>query len=268
MTPNPTSDDILTPVPTPRVGEWALRLAVTKRVVRPDLILTEGTTYRNLPINHTLKPDVHLWGDYLLTKVEPGPPGYDYYWFGKPKTDLEKRTPYYDEPGDGRHYQWPTVLHGVLFAEDYEFPVETRIGVDLTVERARLVAKVNKTDEAFALCATRIKKYLAPTAFKQPERIQPTTSEVEWVINGVPERLSCLHRTITLPAAGRDWSLKYSVGNIPGLPGETRTFPATPMADWEPFVISRTHRQREDIGLYELVEEWVIPPDRAAQPTF
>lgn len=268
MIENNPSDAVLTKVPTPLVGEWALRLAVTERVVRPDLVLTEGLAYRDLPINHALKPEVNLWGDYLLTKVVDGPPGYHYYFFAKPKTDLQKRTPYYDEPGDGRHYQWPTVLHGILFAEDMEFPVERRTLPNVTLELPRLVARVNKTDEAFALCATRVKKYLAPTAFRQPERIQPTTSELEWVINGRAERLSCLHPTIALPAAGRDWNMKYSVGRVPGLPADTRTFPATPMIDWEPFVISRQHRQRDADGLYELIEEWVLPPDRAAQPTF
>jgi hypothetical protein len=156
----------------------------------------------------------------------------------------------------------------ILFAEDEEFPVTVNIGVNLTVKRARLRAKEQKTERTFALCKTKLKKYLSPTPFEVPQRIQPATSEVEWVINGQEFKLSCLHPELTLPAAGKYWSSKYTVGKVTGIPSDLRTFPATPMKDWQPFVIGRTRRQREDLGLYEMIEQWIIPPDRPKLPSF
>jgi len=268
MTPRPASDSILTKVPTPLVGEWALRLMVAESVVRPDYVITEGMAYRDLRIDRALKPEVNLWGDYILTRVTPGESGYNAYWFAKPKTEVEKYTPYREDPGRSRHYEWPTVLHGVLFAEDPEFLVEVQTGVTLTVKRPQLVARARKTNSTFALCRTVIKRYLSPTPFDVPQRPQPAAEEVEWVINGKPQSLVCLHDTITLPAAGKYWSVKTTAGDVQGLPSDQRTFFATPMKDWEPFVTSQDTGQRQADGLYELNEEWLIPPDRARKSTF
>jgi hypothetical protein len=262
MTPRPASDSILTKVPTPITGEWALKLLVSESAVRPDYVITDGMAYKDLRIDLSARPEVDFWGNYILTQVTDGPPGYNTYWFGKPKTEEEAFTPYYDKPGDSEHYEWPAVLHGILFAEDPEFPVTINIGVNLTIKRERLVAKEQKTERTFALCKTRVKKYLSPTPFEVPDRPQPATSEVEWVINGQTFKLSCLHDELTLPAAGKNWSPKFTVGQVNGLPRELRTFPATPMTDWEPFVTSQTHRQREADGLYELIEQWIIPPNQ------
>jgi hypothetical protein len=269
MTPDPPSDQILTKLPTPKTGEWALRLFVSQRHLKPGMNLVEGvTTYKSLSSSEILKPDVDTWGDYLLTRIDTGPPGYVAFYFGAPKTDTQKNTPHKVEPGDSRHYEWPTVLRGIGFAEDPEFPITVQVGVSLIVKRPQLVAWEDKSERAFALCKTVQKHYLAPTAFDVPQRPQPATSEIEWVINGKPERLSCLHPKLTLPAAGQNWSPKYTAGTVQGMPTATRTFHATPLTDWEPFVISQTHRQNPATGLYELVEEWIIPPDRAKATSF
>jgi len=268
MTPRPASDSILTKVPTPLVGEWSLRLMVSESVVRPDYVIAKGMTYRDLRIDRALKPEVNLWGDYVLTRVTGADGGYNAYWFAKPKSELERNTPYKEEAGRSRHYEWPAVLHGILFAEDRDFPVEVQTGVNLTTLRPRLVARVAKTPRTFALCRTVVKSYLSPTPFRPPQRPQPATSEVEWVINGQAERLECLHEQLTLPAAGGNWSPKFTVGQVKGLPTELRIFPATPLVDWEPFVVSQSHDQRESDGLYELVEEWLMPPDRAERTSF
>jgi len=268
MTPRPASDSILTKVPTPLVGEWALRLMVSESVVRPDYVITEGMTYRDLRIDRALKPEVQLWGDYVLTRVTGAEGGYNAYWFGKPKTEEEINTPYKTEAGRSRHYEWPAVLHGILFAEDPEFPVEVQIGVDLKVKRAQLVARAEKTERTFALCRTVVKSYLSPRPFEVPQRPQPAADEVEWWLNGKAERLVCLHGELTLPAAGKVWSAKYTAGQVQGMPTELRTFYPTPLEDWEPFVISQDHGQRESDGLYELTEEWIVPPDRSETPSF
>ncbi len=268
MTPNPAPDSVLTQLATPIATEVVIRLAVSTRSLKPESRPTVGSKYRDLNIDSTSRPDVELWGEYVcLDKFENGPEGYHYFYFGKAKTQEQIATPYQVEPGRSRHYEWPAVLKGVLFAEDYEFPVKTRVGVSLTVERPRLVARENKVERTYALCRTVLKKYLSPLPFDVPQRPQPAASEIEYVINGTPNRLTCLHPTLTLPAAGGTWSARFTAGKVTGLPAPTRTFPATPLTDWEPFVLSQDHRQLES-GVYELTEEWLIPPDRAKQPTF
>jgi len=266
----------MTPLPPthlhfePRVhedsGEWWFRVAIATSQIRVEDLPARLTAYKDTALR-AVNARMDLWGSYILIEYVNGPAGYVWAHFAKNKTDEQKLTPYYDEPGNSDHYEWPAVLHGILFAEDSEFPVTVNIGVNLTVKRQRLVAKEQKTERTFALCKTRVKKYLSATPFEVPHRPQPATSEVEWVINGQTFKLSCLHKELTLPAAGNNWSAKYTVGQVTGMPGETRTFPATPMKDWEPFVTAQTHRQLEDSRLWELVEQWIIPPNRPKLPT-
>jgi hypothetical protein len=267
----------MTPLPPthlhfePRVhedsGEWWFRVAISTSQIRVEDLPPRRTAYKDTAFR-AVNARMDLWGNYSLIEYVNGPQGYVYAHFAKNKTDDERTTPYYEEPGVSRHYEWPTVLHGILFAEDTEFPVQVNIGVNLTVKRARLIARASKTERTFALCRTVVKKYLSDRPFVVVQRHQPAASEVEWVINGQPEKLVCLHDKLTLPAAGGNWSIKYSAGRINGIPGDTRTFPATPMKDWEPFVISQSHRQLDESRMWELIEEWILPPDRAEPNSF
>jgi len=263
MTPNPNSDAILKKVPTDIVGEYALRLIVTERHVRPDTVLTEGTTYLDLPISNTLKPDVNLWGHYILIKVTDGPEGYHSYWFGKPKTEAEKLVPYKTIPG-AKHYDWPTVLHAIAFADDAEFPVtEIRPG-NRSVKVPRKRARAVKTESVFALCKTETRYYLSPTKFDIPPHPQPTPSEVVWVVNGQEDRLVCLHDDLTLPARGSSWNLTDIQGDVTdvGIPSKTRTFPATPLTEWQPFTLDDNQRELET-GHYLRTKLIIFPPPTA-----
>ena len=268
MSPNPASDAILMKLPTPLVGEWSLRLAVTEARVRPELVLTPGTTYKDLPISTTEKPEVELWGDYLLTHVTRGEQGYHYYFFGKPKSDAEAATPIREPLPGAQHYDWPTVLHAIVFGLDAAFPVtEARPGgrsVKVPRERARRII----TQSAFALCKTLTYEYLSPTPFNIPTQVQPVPGEVEWIVNGQAERLTCLHPAMTLPSRGGNWnmtSIQGDAGSADMMPSATKHFPATPLEDWGPFPIRDTQSApwENDFGLYYRTRTIIYPPTNA-----
>jgi len=266
MSPDRAIDQTFELLDTPNPAEVAFRIAVGKHNLRVADLPAEGDAYKSLRCQAD-KPRVDEFGDYVMTKREDGPPGYFFFFFGQDKTDAEKRTPWKTHDGDGQTYEWPRVVRGILFAEDTDFPVEVRTGVNLTTEQPRLRARLNETERTFAHCRTVLKYYQAPTEFKVPARVQPATSRLRWVINGDEDEADCLHPTLTLPAAGSRWSVRYNAGaSLPGVPSAQRTFPATPMQDWQPFVIRSTHRQHPS-GVWEYIEEWIIPPNRPQPPT-
>ena len=266
----PSKDSFFEPFIIMETGEVGFRLAVSKEQVTPKGLPAEGVTYKVAAAKLASTPKIDLYGNHVLTKRANGPDGWIILHFAPPRTQDQRQTPYKEEPGKSRHYQWPTVLHGILFAEDPEFPVEVRVGVNLTVERPRLVARASITRAQFALTRTKLKFYLSDIPFQVPERVQPTTDELEWVVDGQPTRLECLHDTLTLPAAGKQWNVKYSAGQVRGVPSDRRTFNATPMVNWEPFVISQDTQQlgADDGFMYQLVEEWLFPPAVAVPPNF
>lgn len=263
MTPNPASDQILTKVPTPKIGEWALRLALTERAIRPELVLTEFMRYRDLPINHTLKPDVDLWGDYILTQWEPGPAGYVFLWFAKDRSAAEIATPI-EQPVEGsKHYDWPTVIHAWVKETDGNFRV-TRTAPDgqttfeTPVERARLII----TRSTFALCRTVTRRFLSPRPFPSKQLIQPVPGQLKWVLNGREDSITGLHPPMTLPAGEGIFNpieIQGDLGDAVVIASNTRFFPGTPMEDWQVITI-QYDSQRIATGQYLLTETKLYPP--------
>jgi hypothetical protein len=263
MTPRPSSDSVLTKVPTPLVGEWALRLKVSQNAVRPDYVITKGMTYADLNIDRAMKPEVDLYGDYILTQVTGIDGGYNDYWFGKAKTEDQATTPYKTETGN-KHYDWPTVLHAVAFADDPEYPVtETRPG-PRTVSVPRKRARAIVTESAFALCRTVTNYYLNTKPFDIPTHPQPVPAAVSWVVNNSETSLVCLHTDMDLPARGQTWNITEIAGEIEvvGNPSRTRNFPATPFTDWQPFVIA-DDQQELPTGHYRRITTILYPPTAA-----
>jgi hypothetical protein len=267
MTSRPASDSILTKVPTPLTGEWALRLMVSQSVVRPGYVIAEGMTYRDLRIDTALKPEVDIWGDYVLTRVTGADGGYNAYWFGKAKTEEEAATPYKIESGS-KHYDWPTILHAVAFAADNEFPVNEKRPGNRTVAVPRLRARPIVTESAFALCRTETRYYLGTQPFNIPTHPQPVAGRVDWVTNDGAESLVCLHTDIDLPARGESWNVTEIAGDIEvvGNPMPFRHFPATPFVDWQPFTIADNQQETES-GHWERRTTIIYPPTFAEPST-
>lgn len=259
MTPSRPVDEIFTLLTTPNPAEVVVRQAVCWRDMplgwRPQL----NSKYRDLPGTMAEKVDPHLWGDYELVEIKDAPHPYHYYFYAAPKTEEEALTPWRTVRGKARHYEWPAVLHGIAFAEDTEFPIEQDLGQGFKIKRPRLVSRPILTVSTFCLCETEIEYFLSPRPFTLGAEVQPAPSEVRWQVDGGEERLTCLHDDLWLPAEGKSWSLKYSVGQIEGSPSERRFFPATPMTNWQPFIVSKSNEQLET-GLWEMKRERIYPP--------
>jgi hypothetical protein len=264
MTPSQTNDQIFTEHPTENPQEVSISLLVSWRDWKVEDHPALGDTYASLKISAAQKPEMHKWGDYIFTKIEAGPAPYHRLYFAKDKTDVEARRPWKVEPGDGRHYEWPAVLLGFAVAEDPFDLIEKTTGRSPAgVRNTNLVprqhARLVMREEQFVLCQTEVRRYQGPRPFKTRTYEQPAIGELRWVLNGEESRLKCLHDDVRLPAPGKNWNVQSAQGVLPGQPTELRFFPATYMPDWRRFVISYTHRLTE-FGVYELVEEWLLPP--------
>lgn len=251
-------------------GEEWLRIAINTQQIRPDTLPKLGTPYKdaNLP---AVNARIDLYGHLTLRKYKNGPPGIRYAHFLQPKTVAEALTPYKTVPGS-KHYDWPTVLHAIAFADDPEYPVtETRPGPNpatgtgnrtVTVPRKR--ARPIITKGAFALCKTVTHYYLGNQPFDIPTHPQPVDDTVTWVINNDETSLACLHTDIELPARGQSWNITDIAGDVDvvGNPSQKRLFPATPFTTWQPFTIADTQDETE-AGHYRRIVTIIYPPPSA-----
>lgn len=253
-------------------GEDWLRVAINTSSLRPEDLPKIGTAYKDTSLQ-TTNGRMDLFQDYILRKYTNGPDSIRYAHFLKAKTDEEANTPYKTVPGS-KHYDWPTVLHAVAFANDSEYPVtETLPGpaptsgqqtTTRTVSVPRKRARAIVTEGAFALCRTVTKYYLSDAPFLIPTHPQPVPAAVNWVINNSETSLVCLHTDMDLPARGQSWNITEIAGEIEvvGNPSRTRHFPATPFVDWQPFTIADT-QDETPAGHYRRIVTLIYPPTSA-----
>lgn len=251
-------------------GEDWLRVAINTSSLRPEDLPKIGTAYKDTSLQ-TANGRMDLFQDYILRKYTNGPDSIRFAHFLKAKTAAEALIPYKTVPGS-KHYDWPTVLHAIAFADDPEYPVtETRPGPNpatgsgnrtVTVPRKR--ARPIITKGAFALCKTVTYYYLGNEPFDIPTHPQPVDDTVTWVINNDETSLACLHTDIELPARGQSWNITDIAGDVDvvGNPSQKRLFPATPFTTWQPFTIADTQDETE-AGHYRRIVTIIYPPPSA-----
>lgn len=262
MTPFPVSHLHFDPKVDDDSGEWWFRVAVSTAQIRPAQLPAPGTLYKEAGLR-AVNARMDEWGDYKLMKYANGPDGYVWAHFGKVKTEEELRVPY-KEKSKSKHYDWPTVVHAIAFADDSEFPVtETRPG-GRTVKIPRKRARLIKTNTAFALCKWVTRYYLGPDQFNIPTHPQPTENEITWVTNDGEKSVVCLHPDLYLPARGQTWNVTEIQGDVTvvGNPSATRFFPGTPLETWQPFIIEDDQEELES-GLFRRFQTTIYPPPSA-----
>ena len=262
MTPPPPTHLHFDPKVDDDSGEWWFRVAISTAQIRVEDLPAVGTLYSAASLR-SVNARMDKWGAYQLLKYTNGPDGYVWAHFAKSKTAEEIATPYKTLKGS-KHYDWPTVLHAVAFADDNEYPVsETRPG-PRTVSVPRKRARAITTESAFALCKTLTKYYLSPDPFDIPTHPQPVAGAVSWVVNNTETSLVCLHDDLELPARGQSWNLTDIVGQADavGSPTPKRLFPATPFVDWQPFTIADDQEEIET-GHYRRRRTIIFPPTSA-----
>lgn len=256
MKPDDWPNRVCEVLATPDPGRVAFRVAVGTHNLRTAELPVVGERFRAARCQ-VEKGRVDEFGDYLMTKIEQGPPGY--LWLFYAPDDEGLREPWRVVRGNGRHYEWPRVVLGFGVAEDAEDLVEVDVTRSLKARVPRLVGRWVVREQAFALCRTELRFFLSARPFEVGMYEQPVPGELSWFLQGQEGRMTALHGDLTLPAAGGAWNLKYGTGTVKGLPGDSRFFPATVMRDWRPFCVGYRHGQTES-GMWELVEEWIFPP--------
>lgn len=258
-------------LPTPDTNELAFRVRMGIDSLRLDALPQRGvTTYAEAQIpNKPRLPDQNL-ASYIFTLIDRAEPGYISFFFGAPKTEEEKYTPYKTLPGT-MLYNWPRVVYAVAFAESDTDAVRrfqpgqmsNRQAIYVPAYRSRLKEKAS----VYAPSPMETRSYLSPTPFVPTSTIVPTPQPIWWEVAGDSGSATCLHEDMRLPAVGIKW------GRLPGIqpPPEQcrpyRDFPATPMTDWQPFVLE-SEQSETDTGLYQMREVVLFPPLVGEEMTF
>jgi len=155
MTPYEPPERAFEKLTTPNPQEMAFRVALGADNLRPEDQPALETPYKDLSHLNLDKSHIDALGDYVLTRITDGPPGYWHLYFAKPKTTAQAREPWRKIPGDGRHYTWPKVLLGYAVAEDPDDQVVITVGRNASTGAAiirvepRQIARLVVRDEQF-----------------------------------------------------------------------------------------------------------------------
>lgn len=265
MEPAAPFDSVLTQLATHAEGEVVVRLAVPWQNQRPNQRPGKGTIYKDIT-TEAEKPDVHVWGDYKLLEIEDGPQGWHYYFFGRPRTEVEKWTPV-DEWEDMEVETWPPVLKGLRLVEDRGAPVSVS-KPSTTDPRARVyvypqIPFASIIPQTTALCQVKWERFQSDTPFEGLSYPRPVAGDVSWNFGVMGSgSFTALHPDIRIKRPpGR-----YQVVEDP-TPGfvdapfrKDLFFPATRFKTWRPYVFAV--KPSKVNHLYVLDRGTIYPPPR------
>jgi hypothetical protein len=271
MQPLPPSDEVWALIPTADPGEVVYRAVVSKDAYMPRQ-LHRLMTLRDAP-TWIEKPRVSDFGSYVLTTIEPGPPGWLYVFFAMPRTDDERNTPVKSWFDTGVE-TFPAILEGLRLVEDPSQPIalattgEATVGGETTTKPAtvyvpRRLVFYAMTPQTTAECQVKVEVYQSEVPFEGLASPRPIPGNVNFDFGaGGSGSFTALHPKIVIPRS----SDKYiqMVDATPGFADAAmvleQVFPATEFEDWEPFVW-RT-RIQEVNGLWVKERAIIYPPDK------
>jgi hypothetical protein len=261
-------------IPTPSPTEVMIRLVVPDRIIQENMHLTPTGSFLELytPYKNVtwvaVKPRVQDFGDYLYVKSEK--PGEDTtaLFFGKPKTNAEKNTPFrvYSDTHD---YVWPAVLLDQYILKS-NFPITTYTG-STTDSATRYFQRFRFVNATPYNSIVKIRQYLSTTPWDERElqHIQPVPTPINGAYLGLPINIPrCLHRRLTLPELVPGASIVLGAGmegsDRFGTP-KAQIFPATNFSTWVPFFMYDKQQMVNGIWLRESAEIFPPPQGEATQ---
>jgi hypothetical protein len=178
---------------------------------------------------------------------------------GQPKSEVPFNT-----FRTNKRWQWPAVLHRLVFVPDalpivsaVPSPSDTKGYSQAFVQR--LIPRRVFTPATSALCECVVEQFVSDTPWTTVEHQQPVEGVVEWDLPGTSGAINCLHSRIEIPSNGRPYVTVVNATPTNNSPiGQNRTFPATNFEDWAPFVISDEVVRRNGVYFRERVT--IYPP--------
>jgi hypothetical protein len=250
---------------TPHTGERAYSIFVPENETQQGRDLPElGTLWSACPdwlqkVERVIAP----LQAYKLTWHAQAGTGRVFY-FGKVKTDEERRTPYFEQRVRRLHY-WPTVLLKQWFNQDNTIPLsglkaDGTVGTLPRVFEHSIIRKGGQMPTTFL-----IRHYLSDEPFPPSfcTRLFPLTDRVAWNFQGSSGSYGdCLHPKITYPCSTvGTGNVLFGAGTTEveiGAEGQKQVFPATTMEDWEKYTAEFTPNQV--LGQWWAEEVVALPP--------
>lgn len=268
----PTHYDLL---PSPHVGERAVRLWVLEEIFRETVRPVLNTTLQDFVSNLGVPNDGACDAGYGLYEMTgPGGrsgDGYLGFLFAAPKTALQKATPFKTSP-IWDDYTWPDVLkiligvQGVVVDEvervesDNSAYVQSQINYHTNRDRLKTEDRMLFYPGMRTATEFIVREYLSPTPFTGIKVERPIPTQVYYNHQGMVKSLNCLHPTVTVPELMRGARMIPGFGtpNAADYFAQGLVFPATNMLEWEPH-LSRAEMIDRD-GVYYLKTYEAQPP--------
>lgn len=249
---------------TPNPAEVSIMVKVDGNQLNPTSIPTLGLPYKQIDKSIT-NPRVNEcgFGDYVYTFMSGG--GADIWLhFGKPKTTVEKNTPFRVSYST-RYYPWPPVLELLKLVKTTQFPQSVFNGTT-TVTAPRFFPRYKYRPTPSVNSVIKIEQFLAPTPFDGQALIhpQPIPTEISGHYLGMSISFPrCLHPLVVLDENVPGATVVEGQGtiNVPVTGSINRqVFPATNFIDWAPFILE--DQCQPSGGLYLRERITIYPPFR------
>ena len=251
-------------VSTPNPAEVAFYITVDANQLNPGNVPAVGTPYKRINTSF-VNPRVNEcgFGDYMYTYMAPSGDSLQLF-FGKPKTQVEKNTPF-RTVYSVRYYPWPPVLEDLRILKTTAFPQSVWNGT-ATVTAPRYFPRYRYRPTPSINSVIKIEQFLAPTPYDGQALIhpQPTPTEVSGYYLGMSVSFpKCLHPKIVLDENIPGAVVVEGQGtvDVPRTNSSTKqVFPATNFLDWAPFILEDQVQPVSGLFLRERVT--IYPPFR------
>jgi hypothetical protein len=256
-------------LPTRDPSTVSFRISESAQTFRSSQIPKQGTKFGNTVFIQT-RAQQDNYANYTYQYMSrDGDNLWFYFTFPysetiDPTTGLPLNQVPYNTYTTNKRWQWPVVLHRLIFVPDAIPIISATPNPDDTkgysqLFTQRLVPRRVITPSTSALCECLVEQYVSDVPWPTVEHPQPVDGEVEWDLPGTSGSITCLHPRIEIPSSGRAYTVivnatPTSTASI----GEKRIFPATNFEDWEPYVLS-DEVTREN-GVYFRERVTIYPP--------
>ena len=256
-------------LPTRDPSTVSFRISESAQTFRSSQIPKQGTKFGNTVFIQT-RAQQDNYANYTYQYMSrDGDNLWFYFTFPysetiDPETGLPLNQVPYNTYTTNKRWQWPVVLHRLIFVPDAIPIISATPNPDDTkgysqLFTQRLVPRRVITPSTSALCECLVEQYVSDVPWPTVEHPQPVDGEVEWDLPGTSGSITCLHPRIEIPSSGRAYTVivnatPTSTASI----GEKRIFPATNFEDWEPYVLS-DEVTREN-GVYFRERVTIYPP--------
>ena len=249
-------------LPTPNPNEIMFRVRGNSNQIAPSQIPTLEQRYRSCPLPGVL-PRMDEFSLYQYVHMEREGP-YLWFYYGKPKTDEEKNTPF-RAYFSTRVYNWDAVLEDLYAVKSTTFPQS--VNINTTVETtARIFARYRYRPEIEYNSKILIEQFLSPTPWKgsQLEHDQPVPTNIQGSYIGIDMTfVKCLHPLCEFNELIPSPQIVQGVGTQNVVGGRNigkQTFPATNFTDHAPFYLSDEQMPVQGTGMWLRERVKIYPP--------